>query len=99
MHSGSADGGHYYSFNKERNPQSSNYGKWFEFDDTRVKPFDMQHHKKEWFGGQQQKKDEFEEETPAQKAMYERCCNAYLIVYERVGSAQQVSPPQTQLFS
>ena len=41
IHSGSADAGHYYSYIKERNPHSPNYGSWFEFNDTRVIDFDI----------------------------------------------------------
>jgi ubiquitin carboxyl-terminal hydrolase 9/24 len=41
VHSGSADAGHYYSYIKERNKDSPNYGKWFEFNDTTVKEFNI----------------------------------------------------------
>lgn len=51
VHSGGADAGHYYSFIKERNKSSQNYGKWFEFNDTTVKEFSIQNLKKECFGG------------------------------------------------
>jgi ubiquitin C-terminal hydrolase len=51
VHSGSADAGHYYSFIKERNKSSQNYGKWFEFNDTQVKEFDIKNLRKECFGG------------------------------------------------
>ena len=36
VHSGSADGGHYYSYIKER----GNSSRWFEFNDTHVTDFD-----------------------------------------------------------
>lgn len=92
VHSGNADGGHYYSYIKERNPLSPNFGKWFEFNDTHVKDFSLSNLKKECFGGQQQK-DDFEENVARQdKMIYERCCNAYLIFYERVDSVQQAQP-------
>ena len=52
IHSGSADAGHYYSYIKERNKKSPNYGKWYEFNDTTVKEFDIRNLKKECFGGQ-----------------------------------------------
>ena len=51
VHSGSADAGHYYSFIKERNKSSPHYGKWFEFNDTTVREFDIRNLKKECFGG------------------------------------------------
>ena len=87
VHSGSADAGHYYSYIKERNRESQNYGKWFEFNDTVVKEFSISNLKKECFGGQQQKHDnnEFDNEgNQNADRLYERCCNAYLIFYERV---------------
>jgi len=62
VHSGSADGGHYYSYIKERNRQSPGYGKWFEFNDTKVSEFSLINLKKECFGGQQQKDNEFEDQ-------------------------------------
>lgn len=91
IHSGSADAGHYYSYIKERNKESPNYGKWFEFNDTIVKEFNIAHLKKECFGGQQQKHEtnEFENEgAQNQNRLYERCCNAYLIFYERIAAIE-----------
>lgn len=52
VHSGSTDSGHYYSFIKERDRQSPNYDKWFEFNDVTVKDFSPLNLKKECFGGQ-----------------------------------------------
>ena len=100
MHSGSADAGHYYSYIKERNKASPNYGKWFEFNDTQVTDFTLENLKKECFGGQQQKENEFENEyTNQQKIMYERCCNAYLIFYERIEKQESLNvEQQLQLF-
>ena len=46
VHSGGADAGHYYSFIKERKSD-----KWFEYNDTTVKPFDIKDLKDECFGG------------------------------------------------
>ena len=51
VHSGGADAGHYYSFIKERGDSD----KWFEFNDTQVKPFDVKNLKEECFGGKQEK--------------------------------------------
>lgn len=59
MHTGTADGGHYYSFIKERNlPASSNGGagghheRWFLFNDAEVKIFDPSQIATECFGGE-----------------------------------------------
>lgn len=53
IHSGSADAGHYYSFIKERNKKSPNYGQWCEFNDTTVKETSFEQLKKECFGARQ----------------------------------------------
>lgn len=87
IHSGSADAGHYYSFIKERNKKSPNYGQWCEFNDTTVRETSFEQLKKECFGGQQQKNqdNEFENEnTNNENRIFERCCSAYLVLYERV---------------
>lgn len=47
IHLGYADSGHYYSYVKER----KNNEKWFEFNDTMVRPFDMKRLAEEAFGG------------------------------------------------
>lgn len=63
VHTGTADGGHYYSFIKERNGcQTGNgltnlgYGgsreKWFLFNDAEVKQFDPAQIATECFGGE-----------------------------------------------
>lgn len=53
VHTGTADGGHYYSFIKERT--KSNYHpheRWFLFNDAEVKPFDPSQIAAECFGGE-----------------------------------------------
>ncbi|KAL1414805.1 hypothetical protein MTO96_007264 [Rhipicephalus appendiculatus] len=49
VHTGTADGGHYYSFIRER--QNPGKDKWFLFNDAEVKPFDPSHIAAECFGG------------------------------------------------
>lgn len=48
VHSGTADGGHYYSYIKDREDPKKG---WFEFNDRTVKPFDLKNLKNECFGG------------------------------------------------
>lgn len=79
VHSGSAEGGHYYSYIKDRKK-----GKWYEFNDTRVVPFDTKDLPEETFGGEGKSdnlmgggNDGFGD------AIYSRSRNAYLIIYER----------------
>eukprot|EP01022_Parablepharisma_sp_SALTPOND_P019901 TRINITY_DN3485_c0_g1_i1.p1 TRINITY_DN3485_c0_g1~~TRINITY_DN3485_c0_g1_i1.p1 ORF type:complete len:2266 (+),score=263.03 TRINITY_DN3485_c0_g1_i1:3212-10009(+) len=71
IHSGSTEGGHYYSFIKERNPKSANYGKWFEFNDTIVSPFDLSELKTQAFGDQRN------------DSLFGTSTNAYLLFYEK----------------
>lgn len=48
IHIGHADSGHYFSYIKERKDE----GKWFEFNDTIVRPFDIKKLAEEAFGGE-----------------------------------------------
>jgi ubiquitin carboxyl-terminal hydrolase 34 len=60
VHTGTADGGHYYSFIKERNgstatsinPFGGSTEKWLFFNDAEVKPFDPTQIAAECFGGE-----------------------------------------------
>lgn len=51
VHTGTADGGHYYSFIKERN-SASGHDRWFLFNDAEVKLFDPSQIATECFGGE-----------------------------------------------
>jgi ubiquitin C-terminal hydrolase len=72
VHSGGADSGHYYSYIKERKEN----GRWLEFNDTTVRPFDFDMLERECFG----------KPTEGQKVSYvsKDCTNAYLLFYEQV---------------
>lgn len=50
VHTGTADGGHYYSFIRDRT--TPNRDKWFFFNDAEVKPFDPNQLAAECFGGE-----------------------------------------------
>lgn len=50
VHTGTADGGHYYSFIRDRT--TTNRDKWFLFNDAEVKPFDPSQIAAECFGGE-----------------------------------------------
>lgn len=52
VHTGTADGGHYYSFIKERNKSAMQHDRWFLFNDAEVKPFDPSQIAAECFGGE-----------------------------------------------
>lgn len=50
VHTGTADGGHYYSFIRDRLPP--NKDKWYLFNDAEVKQFDPNQLPNECFGGE-----------------------------------------------
>ncbi|CAI4225499.1 unnamed protein product [Auanema sp. JU1783] len=85
VHSGSATGGHYYSFIK-----SSDDGKWYKFDDTEVNHYecDIKDVRSKWFGGNIKYADDGSDDMSSKKRG--RCWwNAYLLFYEKVGTADQ----------
>ncbi len=53
VHIGSADSGHYYSFIQDRVTS-----KWYEFNDTVVRDFDIEDLPDEAFGGESSRYDE-----------------------------------------
>ena len=79
VHTGSADGGHYFSFiNVERdgkdnimNENPENKNNWLTFNDSHVSEFDTDKIPSECFGGS------------SEGYSYENCQNAYLLIYER----------------
>ena len=77
VHSGTAEGGHYYSYIKEREETSLNAGKWFEFNDTRVQPFDPAELKNVAFGTQRRSGQGYSYGSGD--------ANAYLLVYQKSG--------------
>ena len=75
VHSGTAEGGHYYSFIKDRSGQSRG---WFEFNDNKVTPFEVKNLKTECFGA----------EGSASQSVYDdfdltNIKSAYILFYER----------------
>lgn len=73
VHSGTADAGHYYSYIKDRQT-----GKWYCFDDKRVKPFDPAHLAEECFGG-----NATFSIGSYNSGTFAKVRNAYMCVYER----------------
>ena len=87
VHTGSANGGHYYSFIQERGENGEDAdGRWLKMNDSVVSFFDPADIPDECFGGV--------EEAPAlsrgvankdgQAQVFERYRNAYLVFYDRV---------------
>ena len=90
VHSGSANGGHYYSYIKERKAfrEGEEPGKtrnWFEFNDRIVKEFDISQLAKECFGTPLGKK---KESTTFSPWVFESHSNAYLLFYEKVAKKE-----------
>lgn len=85
VHTGNADGGHYYSFIKERNgPHPHAPDRWFLFNDAEVKQFDPSQIEAECFGGEMTSKTY---DTVTEKYLdfsFEKTNSAYMLFYERI---------------
>eukprot|EP01129_Flabellula_baltica_P014013 TRINITY_DN6628_c0_g1_i1.p1 TRINITY_DN6628_c0_g1~~TRINITY_DN6628_c0_g1_i1.p1 ORF type:complete len:2292 (+),score=457.58 TRINITY_DN6628_c0_g1_i1:2-6877(+) len=82
VHTGSIDGGHYYSFIKERNGPNEP-GSWFRFDDSDVTPFDPVNIPQECFGGFYEKEEWNRGRTEKKIVTREKSKNAYMLFYRR----------------
>lgn len=84
VHTGNADGGHYYSFIKERNAlHGCQQDRWFLFNDAEVKQFDPSQIEAECFGGEMTSKTY---DTVTEKYLdfsFEKTNSAYMLFYER----------------
>lgn len=89
VHAGVAQGGHYYSFIKDRTPDAD-ADKWYRFDDEDVTPFDPSSIEDECFGGVIAKDPKW-----ANSAMQpqERFANALMLFYEKVKPAKKPDEP------
>ncbi|CAG9317591.1 USP34_6 [Blepharisma stoltei] len=77
IHMGTAESGHYYSFIKDRSS-----GKWNEFNDTIVRPFNPEDIPNEAFGGEEKWSfsSSYSSNSTTNREKYR---NAYLLFYER----------------
>lgn len=80
VHTGTADGGHYYSFIKDRT--SANKDKWFLFNDAEVKPFDPSQLAAECFGGEMTSKTYDSVTDKFMDFSFEKTNSAYMLFYE-----------------
>lgn len=84
VHTGTADGGHYYSFIKERsNPNSQQQDRWFLFNDAEVKQFDPSQIDAECFGGEMTSKTYDSVTEKYLDFSFEKTNSAYMLFYER----------------
>jgi len=77
VHFGTADGGHYYSFIKERGTD-----KWFEFNDTIVRDYDPANLPEDAFGGKLKHEQKIIS-GGRQHIQSEKLHSAYILIYER----------------
>jgi len=90
VHAGVAQGGHYYSFIKDRNPGSED--KWYRFDDEDVTPFDPKLIETECFGGKIKKESKWPNGT-LNVVEQDQFANALMLFYEKV---KQSEPPPSE---
>ena len=92
IHAGVAQGGHYYSFIKERSPEDSSSpsspsspstNKWYRFDDEDVTPFDPSAIERECFGGKVKKETKYPNGN-SHTVESEQFANALMLFYEKV---------------
>ncbi|XP_074662968.1 ubiquitin carboxyl-terminal hydrolase 34-like [Tubulanus polymorphus] len=85
VHTGTADGGHYYSFIRDRLNQSENgQDKWFLFNDAEVKSFDPGQIAGECFGGEMTSKTYDSVTDKFMDFSFEKTNSAYMLFYERI---------------
>ncbi|XP_065207082.1 ubiquitin carboxyl-terminal hydrolase puf isoform X2 [Planococcus citri] len=83
VHTGTADGGHYYSFIRDRS-YTVKRDKWFLFNDAEVKPFDPNQIPAECFGGEMTSKTYDSVTDKFMDLSFEKTNSAYMLFYERV---------------
>jgi hypothetical protein len=79
VHAGVAQGGHYFSFIKDRNKEE----KWYRFDDEDVTPFDPASIEVECFGGKVKKETKWPN-GQVHTVESEQYANALMLFYEKV---------------
>lgn len=92
VHSGQANGGHYYSF--IRSSDENGRSDWFKFDDVDVSPWELNQETMRdcWFGG------EYTAEWMINRRnRSKRCWNAYLLVFEKITSEVSSMPQQSSI--
>ncbi|KAL4238015.1 Ubiquitin carboxyl-terminal hydrolase 34 [Mactra antiquata] len=84
VHTGTADGGHYYSFIRDRlNKSESGQDKWFLFNDAEVKQFDPSQIATECFGGEMTSKTYDSVTEKFMDFSFEKTNSAYMLFYEK----------------
>mmetsp|Transcript_24463 Transcript_24463/g.35514 ORF Transcript_24463/g.35514 Transcript_24463/m.35514 type:complete len:1442 (+) Transcript_24463:501-4826(+) len=88
VHSGVAQGGHYYSFIKDRSHrEGESVDRWYKFDDEEVKPFDPSLIEVECFGGKIKRESKYPN-GQVHTVESEQFANALMLFYEKVKPAK-----------
>nr|XP_027200113.1 ubiquitin carboxyl-terminal hydrolase 34-like [Dermatophagoides pteronyssinus] len=99
VHTGTAEGGHYYCFIQDRDPQSPTRNKWFLFNDAEVKLFDKSQIATECFGGEMTSKTYDKINDKFLDFSFEKTNSAYMLFYEkcddRNSTTTMISTPTT----
>lgn len=83
VHHGVAQGGHYYSFIRDRTHFSEKEDQWYRFDDEEVTPFDPSNIEVECFGGKVKKETKWPS-GQVNTVETEQLANALMLFYEKV---------------
>lgn len=84
VHTGNADGGHYYCFIRDCEDQLSDKPRWYLFNDAEVKPFDDSHIGTECYGGELTTKSYDAINDRFMDFSIEKTNSAYMLFYKRV---------------
>ncbi|EFO24354.2 hypothetical protein LOAG_04131 [Loa loa] len=96
VHSGQANGGHYYSFIRSE----EDGGRWFKFDDVDVTEWHLNKEEMQsmWFGGEYIAEAFESNSSHYQKKRQKRWWNAYLLIYEKTSiTAASVASSSVEL--
>uniref|UniRef100_T1K3V7 USP domain-containing protein n=1 Tax=Tetranychus urticae TaxID=32264 RepID=T1K3V7_TETUR len=88
VHTGNADGGHYYCFIREPDPLKGK-DKWYMFNDAEVKPFDPSQIAAECFGGEMTSKTYDSVNDKFMDFSIEKTNSAYMLFYERLSKSKK----------
>jgi ubiquitin carboxyl-terminal hydrolase 34 len=93
---GTAEGGHYYSFIRDHSNQNEhNQDKWFLFNDAEIKQFDPQQLASECFGGETTSKTYDSSADRFMDLSFEKTHSAYMLFYERKERCQAAPVPRS----
>ncbi|XP_062502356.1 ubiquitin carboxyl-terminal hydrolase 34-like isoform X2 [Corticium candelabrum] len=93
VHTGTADGGHYYSFIRDRTQPD----KWYWFNDAEVRSFDPSQIPAECFGGEMTTKTYDSRAERFVDFSFEKSHSAYMLFYERCATLQLPPRPEPNI--